>query len=70
MDPILRQINLVHTSITSSRPTLITGSNPCQRLPSYLHPSGFLTNTLYAFLISPMCAQTNEHTHTLNMEAI
>lgn len=70
MDPTLSQTNPVHSPITSSRSTLITSSNPCQRLPSYLHPSGFLRDTLYAFLISPISSKTNEHTHTLNMEAI
>ena len=54
---VLIQINSVHAPCpTSWRSTLILSSHPCMGLPSGLFPSGFPTKTLYAPLLSPLCA--------------
>jgi len=55
--PVLRHINPLHSPpSTSCRSILILSPHLCQGLPSDLLPSGFPTNTLYAFLPSPIHA--------------
>jgi hypothetical protein len=53
--PILSQNNPVHTTpFYLSKIVLILSIYPCLGLRSGLYPSGFPTNSLYAFLLSPV----------------
>jgi hypothetical protein len=54
--PILSQIDPVHTILSSLRSILIFSTHLRLSLPSGLFPSGFPTNTLYAFLFFPIRA--------------
>jgi hypothetical protein len=65
LDPILSQMNLVHT--ISSRFIVILFSYLCLGLPNGLFPSDFPTKILYVFLISLMHATCAAHIILLDL---
>jgi hypothetical protein len=56
--PILSWMHPVNNFPPYLRPILVLSSHLCPDLPSGLLPSGFLTNILYLFHISPMPAKS------------
>jgi len=67
---ILSNINPIHApNPTSYRSILILSYNLNPRLPSGLFPSGLPTKTLYAILMSPICASCTGHIILLVLSA-
>jgi hypothetical protein len=67
--PILSQIDPVHT-IPSLKSILLLSTHLRLGLPSGIFPSGFPTNILYAFLVSPFRALFPAHDVYISYEVI
>jgi hypothetical protein len=55
--PILSQMNPIYTIPSYIRSILILSTHLCLGLPSDLFPTGFPTNILYVFVLSPFLLQ-------------